>query len=52
MIMNAHALLLQSPRPSPQAILDGMENNLCRCGAHPRIIAAIEAAAKAAGGRS
>ena len=52
MIMNAHALLQQSPHPSPQAILDGMENNLCRCGAHPRIIAAIEAAAKAAGGRS
>jgi len=52
MIMNAHALLQQSPHPSPQAILDGMENNLCRCGAHPRIIAAIEAAAKEAGGQS
>jgi aerobic-type carbon monoxide dehydrogenase small subunit (CoxS/CutS family) len=50
MIMNAHALLLHSPRPSPQAIREGMEDNLCRCGAHPRILAAIEAAAR--GGRS
>ena len=52
MIMNAHALLLSTPKPTPQAILDGMEDNLCRCGAHPRILAAIEQAAKTAGGRS
>lgn len=52
MIMNAHALLQHSPHPSPQAILDGMENNLCRCGAHPRILAAIEAVAKTTDGRS
>jgi len=52
MIMNAHALLLKSPQPSRQAILDGMDDNLCRCGAHPRILAAIEAAAKTTGGRS
>jgi aerobic-type carbon monoxide dehydrogenase small subunit (CoxS/CutS family) len=50
MIMNAHALLLRSPRPSKDAILQGMEDNLCRCGAHPRILAAIEAVAR--GGRS
>jgi aerobic-type carbon monoxide dehydrogenase small subunit (CoxS/CutS family) len=46
MLMNAHALLLRTPRPSRAAILEGMEDNLCRCGAHPRILAAIEAAAR------
>lgn len=52
MIMNAHALLLKTPQPSRKAIVEGMDDNLCRCGAHPRILAAIEAAAKTAGGRS
>jgi aerobic-type carbon monoxide dehydrogenase small subunit (CoxS/CutS family) len=52
MIMNAHALLLKTPQPSRQAIVEGMDDNLCRCGAHPRILAAIEAAARTAGGRS
>jgi aerobic-type carbon monoxide dehydrogenase small subunit (CoxS/CutS family) len=45
MIMNAVGLLTQSPGPSRQQILDSMENNLCRCGAHKRIVAAIESAA-------
>jgi carbon-monoxide dehydrogenase small subunit len=52
MIMNAYGLLLEHPRPSREAIVDGMENNLCRCGAHHRILVAIEAASRAAGGRS
>ncbi len=51
MIMHAAALLRTTPRPTGPAIAEAMENNLCRCGAHPRIVAAIEAAAKA-GGRS
>ncbi len=46
MIMNAWGLLLKNPRPTRQQIIDGMEDNFCRCGAHTRIIAAIEAAAK------
>ena len=50
MIMNAYGLLLEKPEPSRQEIVDGMERNLCRCGAHQRIIAAIEDASK--GGRS
>jgi aerobic-type carbon monoxide dehydrogenase small subunit (CoxS/CutS family) len=45
MIMNAVGLLTHSPGPSRQQILDSMENNLCRCGAHKRIVAAIESAA-------
>ncbi len=52
MIMSAHALLLKTPQPSRKAIVEGMDDNLCRCGAHPRILAAIEAVAKTAGGRS
>ena len=45
MIMNAVGLLAATPAPSRQQILDAMENNLCRCGAHVRIVAAIESAA-------
>jgi aerobic-type carbon monoxide dehydrogenase small subunit (CoxS/CutS family) len=52
MIMSAYALLLREPRPSRQAILEGMEQNLCRCGAHQRIVAAIESAAHVVGGGS
>jgi carbon-monoxide dehydrogenase small subunit len=46
MIMNAVGLLLKNPEPSQQDIIKDMENNLCRCGAHIRIIQAIQAAAK------
>ena len=42
MIMNAYALLLRDPHPSRDAIVAGMDHNLCRCGAHQRILAAIE----------
>jgi len=37
---------LKNPQPSRQDIIDGMEHNLCRCGAHIRIIEAIEDAAR------
>jgi len=46
MILTAAGLLLKNPEPSKQEIINGMENNLCRCGAHTRIIDAIQAAAK------
>lgn len=52
MIMNAYGLLQEHPQASPEAIAQGMEDNLCRCGAHVRILAAVEAAAKAKGVRS
>src|SRR5438128_492203 len=44
MIMNAWSLLQQKPHPSRDAIVEEMDGNLCRCGAHQRIIAAIQAA--------
>ena len=46
MIMSAYAFLQKEPRPSPSDIIRGMDQNLCRCGAHNRIIQAIQAAAK------
>ncbi|MEW6746890.1 MAG: (2Fe-2S)-binding protein [Planctomycetota bacterium] len=45
MIMNAYGLLLGNPQPSRAQILESMDDNLCRCGAHMRIVAAIESAA-------
>jgi aerobic-type carbon monoxide dehydrogenase small subunit (CoxS/CutS family) len=44
MIMNATGLLLANPEPTRQEIIEGMEDNLCRCGAHVRIIEAIQSA--------
>lgn len=46
MIMNAWGLILKNPEPTKQEIIDGMEDNYCRCGAHVRIIDAIQTAAK------
>jgi carbon-monoxide dehydrogenase small subunit len=46
MIMNAYALLMKRPSPSKTDILKGMDDNLCRCGSHLRIVKAIQAAAK------
>ena len=52
MIMNAYALLRADPKASREAIVKGMEDNLCRCGAHRRIVAAIEDVARGKGGAS
>ena len=45
MILSAYALLLKTPRPAPAEILRHMDDNLCRCGAHVRIVEAIQEAA-------
>jgi aerobic-type carbon monoxide dehydrogenase small subunit (CoxS/CutS family) len=45
MILNAYGLLLENPQPSRAEIIEEMDNNLCRCGAHNRIVEAIETAA-------
>jgi aerobic-type carbon monoxide dehydrogenase small subunit (CoxS/CutS family) len=52
MIMNAVGLLGKHPHPSRAVIVEGMEDNLCRCGAHQRIIAAIEDASRPTAGES
>ena len=46
MIMNAYGLLLKNSNPTRDQIVAGMEDNLCRCAAHVRIIQAIESASK------
>ena len=46
MIMNAYSLLKDHPHPSASDIVIGMDDNLCRCGAHKRIIEAVQTAAK------
>jgi carbon-monoxide dehydrogenase small subunit len=45
MILNAYSLLLENPKPTEAEIIKSMDHNLCRCGAHTRIIQAIQAAA-------
>ena len=45
-IMSAMALLSQNKAPSDAEINKAMSGNLCRCGAYPRIRAAIHDAAK------
>ena len=46
MIMNAYGLILSKKPLSRGEIVAGMEENLCRCGAHQRIVEAIEAASR------
>ena len=45
MLIDAWALLQETPHPSREAIVARMDHNLCRCGAHNRIVAAVEHAA-------
>ncbi len=42
MLMNAYALLLKNPKPTRSQVIASMDDNLCRCGAHKRIVQAIE----------
>jgi len=46
MIMSAVALLQRNPEPTESEIVDFMDGNLCRCGTYPRIIGAIQNAAR------
>jgi aerobic-type carbon monoxide dehydrogenase small subunit (CoxS/CutS family) len=47
MVMAAVALLEQQPDPTRDDILAEMNGNICRCGTYVRLVAAIEAAARA-----
>jgi aerobic-type carbon monoxide dehydrogenase small subunit (CoxS/CutS family) len=46
MIMSAAGLLHTDANPSSEKIIDALDGNICRCGAHPRIIAAVQRAAR------
>ena len=47
MILSAVALLNKSPNPQVSEIVDFMDGNVCRCGTYPRIVSAIQKAARA-----
>ena len=46
MIIEALGFLKKNPEPTEEEVLKGMEDNLCRCGAHVRIAKAVQSAAK------
>ena len=46
MIMSSVGLLRRNANPSTSEIVQSLQGNVCRCGAHPRIVAAVEQAAK------
>jgi nicotinate dehydrogenase subunit A len=45
MIMTATALLAKNPKPTEQEVRQELAGNLCRCGSHVRVIAAVMRAA-------
>ncbi|MDD5264367.1 MAG: (2Fe-2S)-binding protein [Candidatus Bipolaricaulis sp.] len=49
MIMSARALLLRSPHPSDEEIVEAIAGNLCRCTGYEAILAAIRAASGTGG---
>ena len=49
MILSARALLHRNPRPTDAEIVAHMDDNLCRCGSHVRILEAIRSVAAAKG---
>ncbi|MCW8085001.1 (2Fe-2S)-binding protein [Sabulicella glaciei] len=46
MIMESAALLERNPRPSADQVKETLANNICRCGTHPRVVAAVLRAAQ------
>jgi len=46
-LMSAKALLDANKNPTRAEIITALDGNLCRCGAHPRILRAVEKAAAA-----
>ncbi len=53
MILTVYSLFLKNPKPSRDDIIQALNDNLCRCGAHPRILQAVDvAAASMSGGGS
>jgi nicotinate dehydrogenase subunit A len=47
MIMQAADFLKSNPRPAEDQIREALANNICRCGTHTRIIAAVKRAGQA-----
>ena len=49
MILGAVSLLRKNPHPTEAEIVTGMNGHICRCGAYPRVVAAIRAASQKGG---
>ena len=47
-LVSASALLQQNPQPTREQICQALDKHLCRCGAHERIIRAVQRAAQSA----
>jgi len=45
MILSAVSLLSDNPQASEAEIIGGLDDNLCRCGAHKRIVEAVRSVA-------
>lgn len=45
MVLSAVSLLKENPTASEAEIVDGLDDNLCRCGAHKRIVEAVRSVA-------
>jgi len=46
MVLTAVGMLGKNPSPTRDEIVNGLEDNLCRCGAHARIVDAVKDAAE------
>lgn len=49
MILASYSLLLKNPQPTEAEIIEALEGNLCRCGAHTRILEAVRTTAELKG---
>jgi aerobic-type carbon monoxide dehydrogenase small subunit (CoxS/CutS family) len=47
MILGAVGLLARTPAAGEAEIARGLEGHLCRCGTYPRIVRAVQQAARA-----
>jgi carbon-monoxide dehydrogenase small subunit len=45
MILTAYGFLLKNPKPSQNEVIQALDDNLCRCGAHTRMLQAVHAGA-------
>jgi nicotinate dehydrogenase subunit A len=45
-LISAKALLDRNPSPSREEIAEALDDNICRCGSHIRIMRAVERAAR------
>ena len=46
MIMQSAAFLATHPNPTEEQVKQELVNNICRCGTHPRVVAAVMRAAR------